>query len=672
MMIKSKSHHVTLIAITAVLLLAALLRIYHITQQSIWFDEAFAWNIIIQDDMFPRIATDTHPPLYYLMLRVWVFFSGDSPLALRYLSALASIMTVAFVYRVGRELMFTIISTRNYSPPAKARDYQKDKPSKVAETIKQPNNNQPLQRAWNPLVGQLPAMFCAPVFASFVIAISDAEIFLAQEARNYALYTFFATLSMWMYLRWLRRPSITSAFWWASSVTALVYTHYLGLFIPFIQGLHVLLFLRGRMRINGVGILALSGLPVLPWFIFVTIPQTQNALDNSLPFAIDSNWDTLLHLRGNFLGAQWALMIVLAIAGLFVMTGRFAESPLQKRHKYGAFFIVFMWFAVPFSVLFFGNYFAELLTERKLLIVVPAISLMIGFGLSRMDNLARIFLVAVLLVYGVSTVDYWREKEPWDEIAAETLIYAQPSDLAIAEVQVGQYPMKYYWQRYLPDGASFTTYPYLIDLTMAPTLDWYTYYDALLPQLFVENQRNRSGDVATVWLVFWGGDEIIFERLAENGYTRTMTTVTKHLDNDINLYRYDHLPTEPAASYQNGMDLRAVEIDAETLRVDLWWSVDEQLAENYTTAVMLLDESGLPVAQMDSQPYFEQRSTSSWQPTTVVFDPKTLQLNDGVSELAAGEYTVIVKVYLWSADIGVTDIPTTDGDMWMVVGKLTR
>jgi mannosyltransferase len=635
MTIKNKSHHVTLIAITAVLLLAALLRIYHITQQSIWFDEAFAWNIIIQDDMFPRISTDTHPPLYHLMLRVWVFFSGDSPLALRYLSALASIMTVAFVYRVGREVVFMF--TKRAHPRMRPYD-----------------------------------VHYAPVLAAFVIALSDAEIFLAQEARNYALYTFFVTLSMWMYLRWLRRPSMISALWWASSVTALVYTHYLGLFIPFIQGLHVLLFLRGRMRINGVGILALSGLPVLPWFIFVTIPQTQNALDNSLPFAIDSNWDTLLHLRGNFLGAQWALMIVLAIAGLFAMTGRFAESPLQKRHKYGAFFIVFMWFAVPFSVLFFGNYFAELLTERKLLIVVPAISLMIGFGLSRMDNLARIFLVAVLLIYGVSTVDYWREKEPWDEIAAESLIYTQPSDLAIAEVQVGQYPMKYYWQRQLPDGANFTTYPYLIDLTMAPTLDWYTYYDAHLPQLFVENQRKRSGDVATVWLVFWGGDEIIFERLAENGYARTMTVVTDHIGNEINLYRYDHLPTAPAASYQNGMNLRAVEIDAETLRVDLWWSTDEQLAENYTTAVMLLDERGLPVAQMDSQPYFEQRPTSSWQPGEVVFDPKTLQLNEGTSELASGEYTVIVKVYLWSPDIGITDIPTTDGDMWMVVGTISR
>jgi hypothetical protein len=53
-----------LLIVTLILLLAAIGRIYHINQQSLWFDEAFAYSIVIQHDMYPRIKADTHPPLY--------------------------------------------------------------------------------------------------------------------------------------------------------------------------------------------------------------------------------------------------------------------------------------------------------------------------------------------------------------------------------------------------------------------------------------------------------------------------------------------------------------------------------------------------------------------------------------------------------------------------------
>jgi 4-amino-4-deoxy-L-arabinose transferase-like glycosyltransferase len=205
--------------IVLVLLLAAALRIYHITQQSIWFDEAFAWNIVMQHDMYPRIAADTHPPLYYVLLRGWVTVAGDSALALRYLSAMFSMVTVALVYQVGRAMV---------------------RACSVAQGRKR--------------------LASVPLLAALVIALSDAEIFLAQESRNYALYTMTASMSMWFYLRWITPPlsplpnalergkqtSRMNALGWVLATAALIYTHYHGLFIPAVQGLHVLLFLRGR------------------------------------------------------------------------------------------------------------------------------------------------------------------------------------------------------------------------------------------------------------------------------------------------------------------------------------------------------------------------------------------------------------------------------------------
>ncbi len=231
---------------------------------------------------------------------------------------------------------------------------------------------------------------------------------------------------------------------------------------------------------------------------------------------------------------------------------------------------------------------------------------------------------------------------------------------------MGQYPMKYYWTRWLPDGAYFTTFPFLRDQTMAPTLDYYTYYDALLPQYFAVNQAEKVGDVATAWLVFWGEESDTVQRLEQAGYVRSTRIPTDHLGNQIELLRYDYLPEGRRATYQNNMVLRAVEIHPDTLRVDLWWSADGPIVHNYTTSVMLLDANGFPVAQKDNPPPVP---TTAWQPDDVIYDSKQMTLLH--DDLPPGEYQIIVKVYLWSPD-AIEDIPTIDGDPWAVVGTLNH
>lgn len=616
----SRYARISLVAMTGVLLIAALFRVYHITLQSIWFDEAFAWNIIIQEDMFPRIAADTHPPLYYYLLRAWVAVAGDSALALRYLSALISMGTVAFVYQTARYLAHS------------RRD------------------------VW----------LSVPVLAALLLALSDAEIFLAQETRNYSLYTFFATLSMWIYLLWLRRRErnqryILPMLAWSGSVAALMYTHYQGAFIPFVQGLHVLLFLRGRQRIEGIAALALSGLLFLPWFLGVTIPQAQNAIDNSLPFAIPSNWETLLHLRDNYLGAMWALVLLLAGVGVWALS-----RPLS-RITLGRAFLVVMWFAVPFGVLFFGNYFAALLTERKLLIVAPAIALLVAFGLGQLNQNARGLLVAALLLYGATEVDYYRVKEPWDQISAEILPYIQNDHLVTMEIGVGQYPLKYYWSHLLPEDVRVVTFPFLGDFTMAPTTDWFTYYNGYLPEAINEIQTANGDSVSTAWMVFWSQETAALERLEQAGYQRTWTIPYTHLGNPIDIYRYDAISGDDARAFASGMVLEAAEFDAESLRVDLWWSTDTTLDREYIVSAFLLDADGQLVAQQDKPP-----GTLTWSSDALYYDPHFMEITTLDTTLPPGDYTVGVRVYAFEADGSITPFPPEDmPDDALMLGTLT-
>lgn len=60
-------------------------------QQSVWFDEAYSIMLAKQPigDLLHLTSIDTHPPLYYLLLKFWAGLFGWSEVALRSLSVLA-------------------------------------------------------------------------------------------------------------------------------------------------------------------------------------------------------------------------------------------------------------------------------------------------------------------------------------------------------------------------------------------------------------------------------------------------------------------------------------------------------------------------------------------------------------------------------------------------------
>lgn len=620
-----------LLFIIPIFLLAVFLRVYHLTEQSFWFDEAFAWNIVIQPDMFPRIAADTHPPLFYLLMRGWMSIMGDSELALRYLSACISTLTVAVMYPLGREI-------------AKKLGF---------------------------------GSVFIPLTAMLFFALNDADIFHAQEARNYALYNLLGATSIWLYLRWVRLSPFATpqnrggglekrisprqpyiyilGILWSITIALLVYTHYQGVFIPALIGLHALFFLRGKTRIWALLWLILAGILLMPWLIGVTLPQAQNALEKGLPFAIPSNWETILDLRHRFLGDMWVLVV-----GLLVLGG----WGLFSRRKWGIGVLVVAWVIVPVGVLFAGNLVAPLLTDRKLLLITPALCLLMAIGAYQLKANGRWLVIVAIVVYSLVTVDFYHDREPWREIANSALTYAHQGDLFLAEAEVGQYPLKYYITRQMPTNSAFYTFSFLGDPTISNPLDWYTYYDLFLPDILNRASDNQNDGISTAWVVFWSNDRAVLDRLEANGYTRTWTHITEHYGNQIATYRYDRLLTPPIDTFTNGMILRAGVIDEQNLRLDLWWSANAPPPVDYTTAGGLLNEAGILVAQWDS---FPPLMTSQWVENQVIFDPKPLKLVEGQS-LTTGEYTAIVKVYIWDGQI--TDIRTQADAPYVEIGKI--
>ena len=116
-------------------------------------DEVLTWRIIQGD--YSNIGRDLHPPLYYLTTRLWLYgvsslgippvASQDDEWFLRAPSALISVLTVPLVFALGRTI----------------------------------------------------GGFQLGLVTALLFAVAPFQVRYGQEARMYALLTFFAVLAMW-------------------------------------------------------------------------------------------------------------------------------------------------------------------------------------------------------------------------------------------------------------------------------------------------------------------------------------------------------------------------------------------------------------------------------------------------------------------------------------------
>jgi hypothetical protein len=616
----------TLPLLTAILILAAAIRILHIGDQSLWIDEGATYFILQQPDLITALRErDHHPPLYYLLLEGWIGLAGGSVVAMRMFSALFSILSVAAVVPLAKAI----------------------------------NRGRPwFQDA------------SVPILAALMLTLSDPEVVLAQDARMYALRTFLVILSALFYLRWTHRPSARRALPWLLVSVIVVHVQYQGLYILAVEGLHALLFLRGRARVAAVGWLIGIGLLCAPWFLAVGLSQRDN--DPGIRASLPSDWGTLRDLLGKFLSGQWALLLGLLLLGTVALkssphppapspSGRGGEKPrsgievprpegegFRVRAHFRPFaptFLLITWIAFTVVVTFILNLFFPVLAPHRILLITPALAILIAQGLRNFQGVGRLVLVAVIVVYGLATVDDYYPKEPWDKMASHMALYARPGQMALLEVYRGDNPLTYYLDQWMPPETNIQS-----------LRQWREFWPDCYPQAVLDMLPNYK----TVWLAHWSPDPSAFGFLSD--FTRTATLTTDHVGNQLNVYRYDRIGAAEVASYTSGMTLKQVEINDDIRRVDLWWTAAERPALDYTTSVFLLDAAGALVAQHDSFPFENRRPTTSWAAGEVVYDPHPLPA------APRGEYQVGVQVYTY---FDGQRYPLTTGEPWAVVGRLS-
>jgi len=592
-----------------ILLLGAALRIVHIGVQPLWTDEGFSGFAILQSDLLKTLMRDVHPPLYFVGLKAWAGLVGYSELALRWFTVLPSMLSIALIVPLTREV------TRLRPRPS---------PSYL------------------------------PVLAALLMALSEMEFYIGQEVRSYSLHVMLTILTTWAFLRWIRTHQRGVAVIWSVSMTALIYTHYLGAWIGVVHGLYALIFLRGRQRINAIGLLFIPVIAFSVWLFAVVLPfQTAKAHSDAI---IDpSTLETLLWYAHSYLTQQWPLMLGLLVLGL----GTIRQTGGVRLRPANATVLLLMWIIVPVALTFIGNLRFSIMTYYRISLITPAFVLLWAFGLSNFPRQTRLFLVAVVMVYGVVNVDFYRPKFPEREFAALASDYALSGELALVDMKGADFSPLYYLARQLPSGAEVAS------LRQYAIWDSAGLYDTLIPQIQA---------APTVWVLRWNDEPLSFDLMQRTGHVETAHRVMVYDGNLLEAYRFD-LPAlydgEALATF-GALTLRHAEIHPELLRVDVWWSATRKIEADLTTSAILLDESGRLVAQLDSTPFMGERQTSTWQPDVVMYEPKPMRLVDGLTALPSGTYQVAIQVYRLTPEMEVRPVRTADDQPYVVVGQIMK
>jgi uncharacterized membrane protein len=402
-------------ALLSVVALGAALRLFALDAESLWNDELAAWfqssSALSLHAVLEHARRDVHPPGYLVLLHLVQTAFGDSERVLRGPSAIAGILSILFMYRVGT------------------------------------------------------AFYCRSVgiVAAAVLAASWNPIYYSQEARAYALIMLLVLASV--HQAWWMLASLDGAPSRLRGATALYvlcaastcYVHYFGLLFVGLLGIALLFLENRRARSVFAGAHMLVAVLFAPW---VPSMVEQMATDRA------GFWLQEPRLLGTMGGVFFFCFRVpgtfgiLTIAPLLVFLAVRTVSALG-RHRVGrsplprllsSDLLVLSWAAAPFLAAYaLSHLLTPILTFRNLIVVIPAVYLMLARGLSLVPwvPVRRVWSALVLsgIVFGLFEGGFYgsTRKEQFREAAR--YVVDHDDSLPVVAYAFGKHHFDYYFER---------------------------------------------------------------------------------------------------------------------------------------------------------------------------------------------------------------------------------
>lgn len=404
-------------AIVALILCVALLfRLPGLASRSLWIDELYSeW---FASRSFAELWRDvplyeTHPPIYYTLLKLWVLLFGNSELGLRSLSLVASLATILLVALSGRMIRC-------------------DWPGKAAGLL-----------------------------GAILLAVNYANIREAQNARPYSLLTLVCTIAIIaavVLVARLQRDAKATGWgqgWLAPalilglSAGCALWFHNTSLFIALgiWSGLALSLIMTpAELRLRNFAIFFATGvLALLVWAPYVPIFIQQSRTFMGLGFWLEPKMRDIYSAWMLFLGDSWpALTLTLALLAL----GLFR---LARRAPAIALLVAAILLVPLHAVLAVSFSLKPIYIQRLFVWMIPMGLLVIALGVVTATHLKWPRLVLALIVVSLATAksvdDIGRPIDDWKSIVAEIARNARPGDVVIAVPAEGSIAVGYYAKR---------------------------------------------------------------------------------------------------------------------------------------------------------------------------------------------------------------------------------
>lgn len=260
-----------------------------------WGDEA--WTSLISQlpysQMLKTTAADFHPPAYYTIVELVYKFLPPTEIVTRSISIVFYLLTILLVWRLATEV--------------------KDR-----------------------LFG---------ILSAIVVCVNPIFFTYAFEARNYTMFAFAATGSIYFLTKLSEKFDLKSAVIFILFSTLGIYTHYYMFFILASQGLYLLLWER-KILLRVIGLYLVIGLLYLPWIPFLA-SQVRSVSSDYWIGGIDrrTHFEAILRiLGGEHRNAIRPLLFSLSIG--FLIVGLIQHALKHKFEK--PYLLIWLWALVPF------------------------------------------------------------------------------------------------------------------------------------------------------------------------------------------------------------------------------------------------------------------------------------------------------------------------------------
>ncbi|HHV29428.1 glycosyltransferase family 39 protein [Acetivibrio mesophilus] len=333
-----------------------------IGHETLWYDESYSAAIINNSipDIIRITASDSHPPLYFIMLKIFSIVFGRTESALRLLSVLGVLALAAL-------------------------------------------GTGPVRRIFDKFTGMI---------YSFCVIAVPISLSIGQETRMYTWAAFFVTASaLYGYLA-VQQGKTSDWVKFGLTTLASAFTHYYALLAVTILNALLFVWLLAKFIIkkekkNLLSYSITAGAVVLcysPW-IFILFNQAKKVSKSFWIPPVTSNviWQTLMYpFRAKFWEFREAKTYFIC-AVVFILWGLVFSIIKRKQQGLMSLLAALVYSLTLIGAIVLSNVIRPLLVERYIFPVVGLFVLAFVYGISMMNNKgASIFVCLALLVVAIS------------------------------------------------------------------------------------------------------------------------------------------------------------------------------------------------------------------------------------------------------------------------------